>query len=224
MDNEPTHFCGCTAQFLVESQTAAWRKRTLTWWLAGSLPNLSDASARQGLAEAFGNWTAVCGLQFREAGPGERPDIVCTTGVIDTAGKTLAWSELPDGSDRQLTQKYDQADAFVIAARPGRGQIDLVAVACHELGHALGLDHSAPGSGDLMEPTYQPGRRTPQPGDIRRIQALYGPPRPRPQPDPSGDTPTSAPAGGESDPIIIRIYGASKIQIPGYRVTRDQPV
>jgi Matrixin/Putative peptidoglycan binding domain len=52
---------------------------------------------------------------------------------------------------------------------------DLMTVAVHEAGHALGLCHSTV-EGSVMWPSYEGELRTLQPDDIAGIQALYGPP------------------------------------------------
>ena len=52
---------------------------------------------------------------------------------------------------------------------------DLLTVATHEVGHALGLCHSAVSSA-VMWPTYEGERRTLHQDDIDGIQAIYGPP------------------------------------------------
>lgn len=209
------HFCGCRDRSLglVAELAGAWRRRHLKWKIEGSLPSAPLSVFRAAVKEACDYWQAVCGLTFAEAGPGERADIVITTGQIDGSGGTLAWSQLPQGDDRPLTQKYDTSERFVIAAAPKAGQIDLVAVVCHEFGHALGLDHDRPNSGSLMAPTYRPGLRKPQQEDVARMQRLYGPPSQPPAPEP-GPTP-----GGST--ITIEIINADYIRIPGYRVTKE---
>jgi hypothetical protein len=57
------------------------------------------------------------------------------------------------------------------------GVIDFYTVALHELGHALGLGHSAV-VGSVMEPIYAGPRRTLHADDIAGIQAIYGVPEP----------------------------------------------
>ena len=200
-------FCG-TSDSITAEQIAAWRKKVVYWQILGDLPGISRDSFKSAIFQAFASWQAVCDLSFAEAG-NSSPDIIITTGRIDRSGGVLAWSELPDGSDRQLQQKYDTSESFVIAMSPPRGKIDLLAVATHEIGHALGLEHAANGSPDLMAPIYQPGRRTPQPGDVARIQKLY----PKVMiPDPVPPT--------EETTVVIRITGATRISVDGYKVEK----
>ncbi len=53
------------------------------------------------------------------------------------------------------------------------GDFDLFTVVLHELGHSLGLGHSAV-SGSVMEGNYAGARRTLHADDIAGIQAIYG--------------------------------------------------
>jgi hypothetical protein len=57
----------------------------------------------------------------------------------------------------------------------GNGVFDIFTVMLHELGHSLGLGHSAV-FGSVMEPIYAGSRRTLHADDLAGIQALYGPP------------------------------------------------
>jgi hypothetical protein len=61
----------------------------------------------------------------------------------------------------------------------GALQFDFFTVALHELGHALGLGHSAV-AGAVMEPVYAGIRRTLSADDIAGIQAIYGAAVPEP--------------------------------------------
>ncbi len=210
--HDQLYFCGTVVNFTLDA-TTAWNKRHLTWTWSGSLPGMSPADIDAAFHQAFANWQGVCGLTFEKAN-GASADIMATTGPIDGPGKVLAWSELPNGSDRPINQKFDSGDSFVLAVAPPRGKIDLLAVATHEIGHALGLEHAAAGSPDLMAPIYQAGRRTPQPGDVARMQGLYGPATAPPPVLPP-------PPGGSTDVITILIRGAQEIRIPGYTVSKE---
>lgn len=206
MDDEtPLYFCG-TNDPLIASVVRGWGKREILWGVQGGLPGVGGQDFVAAAHDAFASWEALIPRRLRPAQVGEPVDILLTTGRIDGPQGVLAWSELPDGSDRPLVQKYDTSEKYVNAAQPPRGKIDLLAVCCHEIGHALGLAHADAGSADLMAPAYQPGRRTPQPGDALRIQRLYGAAAPPPEP---GRT------------ITIIIAGAESIRIPGYKVIRE---
>lgn len=70
---------------------------------------------------------------------------------------------------------FDDAEAWTLADRPvPSGQpIDLVTVAAHEIGHALGLDHSNVTCA-LMNPFYTGSHRYLSQDDIDGIQSIYG--------------------------------------------------
>ena len=56
----------------------------------------------------------------------------------------------------------------------GDGYPDLQAVACHEYGHALGMDHSSSGGATMFPTGGGVGSRSINSDDIAGIQALYG--------------------------------------------------
>lgn len=113
-------------------------------------------------------------------------------------------------------QRFDHMETWCYVsgtAVPRDMRIDLGRVACHELGHVLGIPHIQ--AGNLMQPTYSYSIWTPQAGDIAEAQGRYGkpvnaPPTPPPPPPvPSGSWTITLTGSGP-------ITGAS---IPGYRVT-----
>ena len=101
---------------------------------------------------------------------------------FDGPGGTLAWAQLPPGNsfNGQLLCRFDEAETWVLN-RNQRGVL-LVNVACHEIGHLLGLRHSNVQTA-LMAPFYSPGVTKPQlKDDVTRIQRLYGRPTGNPNP------------------------------------------
>ncbi|KAL6965625.1 neutrophil collagenase [Sarracenia purpurea var. burkii] len=87
---------------------------------------------------------------------------------FDGPGGVLAHAFSP--TDGRL--HFDGTEAWVTGAVPGK--IDLDTVAAHELGHNLGLGHSADPAA-LMYATYIPGTtKALNADDIQGIKALYG--------------------------------------------------
>lgn len=185
----------CALEFAAEARDTRWGKSALTWAVQSPLPGVLLEAFRGVVRQAFASWASVCGLAFAEAAPGSA-DILIATGPIDGPSGTLAWSELPPS--RPVHQRYDTSERWSIDGSPERSEIELLAVACHEIGHALGLQHAPQGAPDLMAPFYSASIFTPRPGDIARIQALYGPPAAAPVPPPPPATPAEA--------LVLRLF------------------
>lgn len=184
-------FCSYPDRMAVEelSGPARWGIRSLTWSLVGSIPGLSNEDAKAAFAEAWTGWTNAANLTATYTANAKTANIIKTVGGIDRSGGTLAWSELPNGNDGQLTQKYDAHERWIIAENPPSASIDLVRVARHELGHALGISHI--GGNNLLAPTYSSRIRGLQAGDVAEIVKRYGA-RQAPPPTP-GIPPTVPP-------------------------------
>lgn len=169
-----SHFCGVVERLDDTDRLCRWPDKRITWTVAGRLPHLSDLDQKAAFEEAWHSWAAVCGIEPLYTANSRTANVLMGAGGIDRAGGTLAWSEMPCGVVRQLQQKYDTQETWVISETPGRYEIDLVRVAAHEIGHALGIPHLTAGA--LMGPVYDPQIRRPQAADIREAVRRYGPP------------------------------------------------
>ena len=103
----------------------------------------------------------------------------------------------------------------MIAENPPPGKLDLARVACHELGHLLGMDHIS-GPVALLNPTYNPNVRKPQAADIAQVVSRYGRPVQEPAPTPPA-RPTPPPASGQRTVTLVIQGDVKEIDCPGFR-------
>lgn len=192
------------------TESYKWRKNELTWYISRRDNDMTAAAWDAAISKAFLSWSDVADLKFTRSNSA-RADIVLSTGQgrrdgFDGQGGTLAWMQLPRGNnyDGSLLGRFDVGESWLPVGSNQRG-ILLENVACHEIGHALGLVHSRVSSA-LMAPFYSRNISRPQArDDVQRIQKLYG-----------------KPSGPPNDPTTkITIKGnVSDIDIEGYRVIK----
>lgn len=195
---------------LAEAGVCKWPGGDVTWAVESHPSRLSFEDARDAYALAWGWWARVCGLRPRYTTNPRTANVLMGAGRIDGPSGTLAWSELPCGGAAQLRQRYDDAERWVVSETPAAGEIDLARVACHEVGHAVGIGHIGPGN--LLAPTYSSRVRKPQAGDIEEAVRRYGPPREAP--------PEAPPPAAAEITVTVRFEnGRPVVSIPGYRVT-----
>ena len=137
----------------------------------------TDFSARAVLRQAFNAWSDVANIEFvevKEQGEavdyGYASDIRIAFGRIDGPGDFLATANLPIAVSLPT-----EGDILIDSGDPslGRDRDKLLAVATHEIGHAIGLEHvDTPGV--LMNPTFQRNVITPQPDDVMGARQIYG--------------------------------------------------
>lgn len=148
-----------------------------------------DASAWQAcVAKAFRAWADVADVSGMEEAAAAHADLLLSVRMIDGPGSVLAWCEMACGQQiqhpYQLKARVDAGEyRWIDRADPGPNEIDLLAVLTHEFGHFFGLSHDENES-SLMFFQYRRGIRTPQPRDIQRMVARYGPPKALPAPIP----------------------------------------
>lgn len=165
-----------------------WSKTRLTYSIESWSSDLSKDDVRRAISEAYGLWSKVTPLEFSEVPAGSTSDIKIRFGVrnhndpwpFDGEGGVLAHATMPESGMFHFDddENWTYKDARKIHNNEAT---DLLAVAIHEGGHTLGLEHSRDENA-IMAPFYQ--KTTDSSGnyvypnlksdDISAIQAIYG--------------------------------------------------
>ncbi|TMR27375.1 matrilysin family metalloendoprotease [Nonomuraea zeae] len=161
------------------AQGNRWPGERVTYSFDNYSPDLDRAQQRAAVIEAFGKWSAVTPLTFTEVTAqgdirvgwysGDHGDGFAFSGP----GGVLAhcFYPPPNGGAIAGDCHFDEAETWSVNLPPIG--IDLCTVALHELGHGLGLAHSAVQS-SVMYAYYGGPLRDLTGDDVAGIQSIYG--------------------------------------------------
>lgn len=176
---------------------ASWGRNNVTYSFENCPATIDCGTAHQAFRDAANAWNAVSGITMTEVGSNGdiRVSWVSDFNLGDSGGRRI---DGPSGilgityfplswlGDLAGDVFFDDTENWVVNAPVNSSQIHFPTVALHEIGHAIGLDHSLDGSA-VMWAEYV-GARGLNDDDIAGAQALYGTPG-------SGGAPPAAPAG-----------------------------
>jgi peptidoglycan hydrolase-like protein with peptidoglycan-binding domain len=180
-DNPNRHFQMMAAPGLAEfvAQGNRWSKSNVTYSFANFTGDLTQQIIIANIRRAFQAWSAVCFLTFTEvAGTGDIA-IAFRTGnhgdgsAFDGPGNVLAhgFYPPPNGGAIAGDLHFDDAERWTTNNPPAG--IDFLSVAIHEIGHTLGLDHSADANA-IMFAFYSGIKQVLAADDIAGIRSIYG--------------------------------------------------
>ena len=150
----------------------------LTYYI-GQAPNgMSQSTFEAAIETALKAWSDVADINFAQTNqPGLNNSLDFTSKTIDGSGGTLAQAYFPADANRSRIAgdvQFDSAERWEVGNGQGASAFDIVLVAAHEIGHALGLDHSSDGSA-VLYPSVSPTQSFVglDADDIEAIQSLY---------------------------------------------------
>lgn len=163
----------CSMPEFARSKVCGWMHRPVTASISGSFSGISATQVKETYQKALRIWNEACNVGLTWTDDFDKANIYAKCRAEGGGGGgVLAWSFLPPCSANttktRLEQLYDIAEKWTVSW--------LLEVMLHELGHAIGLDHSTQKTA-LMYPYSSGGRiLAPTKYELEIVIPLYGGP------------------------------------------------
>ena len=186
----------------------------------GSIPSTLDRSLVEGAIEqALHVWSSVADVTFTKTNvPNQDRALDFSFTSIDGANGTLAQAYLPSDVNHSRIAgdvQFDSAEAWEVGNAQGSAAFDLVLVAVHEIGHALGVEHSqVPGAVMDASVSAQQSFTALAADDVDAVLALYA----KADTASTNTTPTTSPTNTPTTPTT-----PTTPSIPAPKVPTSQP-
>ena len=135
---------------------------------------ITDESFQSEISESFAVWENVANIRFKTSLNAELADIRLGWREIDGKGGILGETTIPSsGPLSSVVIALDVDEDWFLGGDSPRTLIDFSSTVTHEIGHAIGIDHSASNEA-LMNSTYSTTIFQIQQDDIDAATAIYG--------------------------------------------------
>ncbi len=135
---------------------------------------ITDPNFQQAIRQAFDTWAAVANISFREIADSSASQIRFAMDAIDGESNTLGFADSRSSSSDGVNWIF-QTSQVIFDTAENWNTTSFLSTAIHEIGHAIGIDHSADQTA-IMRAVVTNGnfQTTLAQDDINAAQAIYG--------------------------------------------------